>query len=106
MTNEHHDYIESDVSEYGDAQSQCDVKPKSDVGPGWHREAFLSFWAGQQLELIVLQNGGSSENWKWTARGWRRPDEGDGADEFGWLEETSRAKAEAAAIRWYMQKDE
>lgn len=73
-------------------------------GPGWHRTEFLSFWGGPDLELVVLQNGGSSESWKWTARGWREPGEGDGATD-GWCECISRSKAEDEAIRWYMQKE-
>lgn len=75
-----------------------------DVGPGWHRETFLSFWGGPDLELIVIQDAGPSENWKWTARGWRTPDEGDGAIN-GWVTAISRFQAEDAAIQWYMQKD-
>lgn len=73
---------------------------------GWFRTAFCSVWGGPHLELIVVQNGRSSENWQWTARGWREPDDCDGADRWGWVETSTRKAAENAALQWYLDKDE
>jgi len=72
----------------------------------WHRTVFSSVWAGPDLELIVVQNGRSSENWKWTCRGWREPDECDESDSEGWVGCVSREEAEKSALQWYMQKDD
>ena len=79
--------------------------PKA-TSSGWNRTEFTSVWQGESLELIVVQCSGSSEAWKWTARGWREPSEGDGADAEGWVEATTRTIAEKAALKWYMEKDE
>lgn len=73
---------------------------------GWYRTTFCSVWGGPNLELIVVQNGRSCENWQWTARGWREPDDADGADKWGWVETGDRAAAESHALRWYLEKDE
>ena len=78
----------------------------SQVAAGWFRSSFMSFWGGPDLELIAVQDGGSSEDWKWTCRGWRRPDEVDGADAQGWVKALERDEAEKAALMWYMEKDE
>ena len=78
------------------------IPPKSE----WDRSTFCSVWQGESLELIVVQCSGSSEAWKWTARGWREPSESDGADTEGWVEATTRTIAEQAALKWYMEKDE
>ena len=83
-------------------KSKVWLPPKSE----WVRSAFCSVWQGESLELIVVQCSGSSEAWKWTARGWREPDECDGADAEGWVEATTRTIAEQAALKWYMEKDE
>lgn len=71
----------------------------------WFRSKSTSIWHGPNLELIVVQNAGSDESWSWTARGWREPDECDGADRWGWVNTSSREACEKAAIRWYMDKD-
>lgn len=73
---------------------------------GWLRTSFLSLWKGPDIELIVVQNGRSSENWKWTARGWREPDECHESNGDGWCEEASRERAENEALKFYMEKDE
>lgn len=71
---------------------------------GWWRSEFASVWVGPDVELIVVQNGRSSEAWKWTARGWREPSDGDYADAGGWCNATSRGSAETDALRWYLEK--
>lgn len=64
----------------------------------WLRFEFVSLWAGPDIELVVLQEGGSSEAWRWTARGWREPED--------WSEPwASREQAERAALQFYLQKD-
>lgn len=80
--------------------------PPKATSSGWVRTAFTSVWTGESLELIVVQCSGSSEAWKWTARGWREPSEADGADTEGWVEAATRKLAEQAALKWYMAKDE
>lgn len=87
-------------------QSESDTKPRSENTAGWFRTSFCSVWGGPDLELIVVQNGRSCENWQWTARGWREPDECDGADRWGWVETSTRQAAEDAALQWYLEKDE
>jgi hypothetical protein len=72
----------------------------------WQRSEFTSIWVGPDIELIVVQNGGSSESWKWTARGWREPDDDWMVDAYGWVNNVSRAGAEKEALRFYMEKDE
>ena len=72
----------------------------------WSRTTFTSLWQGPDLEIAVVQTGRSSENWRWTVRGWREPDEIDGADQDGWVEECGREIAERAALRWYLEISE
>lgn len=72
----------------------------------WRRSAFTSVWRGPDLELVVVQNSGSDESWSWTARGWREPDDCDGADKWGWVNTATRNDAENAALRFYMENDE
>ena len=71
----------------------------------WIRAEFVSIWIGPDIDLIVVQSNGSSESWQWTARGWREPDDANGADNFGWCEVSTRKIAEDAALRFYMEKD-
>lgn len=71
----------------------------------WFRGEFWSTWTGPDIELIVIQNHGASEGWKWTARGWRTPGEYDGADQFGWIDNVTRDGAELAALKFYLEKD-
>ena len=73
---------------------------------GWFRSSFMSFWGGPDLEIIVVQDGRSSEDWKWTCRGWREPDDIDKSDEQGWVRALDRESAEEAAMWWYMEKDD
>ena len=68
----------------------------------WKRTEFTSIWFGPDIELIVVQNGRSYESWQWTARGWREPDDCDGADKWGWVETTSRDACEKAALIFYL----
>lgn len=72
----------------------------------WIRGEFLSVWIGPDIELIVVQSGGPSESWHWTARGWRKPDDDWGSDQDGWVETGSREAAEKAAMAFYLEKDE
>lgn len=72
----------------------------------WHRTVFSSVWKGPDIELIVVQTNGSSESWQWTARGWREPDDADGADNWGWCEVSTREGAEKSALQFYLEKDE
>jgi len=83
------------------------------VKPGWKmpesqwvRSEFFSIWHGPDIELIVVQNCGSSASWQWSARGWREPDDDDGADNWGWCETSTREVAERFALEFYMEKDE
>jgi len=62
-------------------------------------------WIGPDIELIVVQCSGSSESWRWTARGWREPCDDWGIDGQGWVEVTTREFAEEAALRFYLEKD-
>lgn len=88
-----------------DGCKRSDGQSASRPEPGFSRTSFTSLWIGPDIELIIVQNAGASEGWKWTARGWRRPDECDGADRHGWVDAISQNAAESAAIRWYMDKD-
>lgn len=78
----------------------------SQEATGWIRGNSFSAWIGPDIDLIVVQSGGSSESWHWTARGWREPDDDWGADKDGWCETGSREAAEQAALAFYLEKDE
>ena len=79
----------------GDASGKGESMKKQH---NWHRSEFISVWQGPDIELLVLQNGGSSEDWRWTARGWREPEY--------WSEAFStREKAEEAALVFYLDKE-
>lgn len=71
----------------------------------WIRTVFTSVWTGPYIVLVVVQDNGSSESWKWTARGYREPDEGDSADEQGWVSAVSQKQAEKAALAFYLEKE-
>lgn len=105
------------VREYGDSKPQVFVGDVSmllaiakgamskQAAGGWTRTTFTSIWRGPDIELIVVQNA-KSENWQWTARGWRQPDDIDSADKWGWCETAGREDAEALALAFYLEKDE
>lgn len=71
----------------------------------WMRSEFVSVWIGPDLELICVQSA-AAESWRWTARGWRQPDDDWAADRQCWVEAVSRKSAEAHAMRFYMENDE
>lgn len=71
----------------------------------WVRTEFVSIWRGPDIELIVVQSNGSSESWQWTARGWREPDDCNGADQWGWCEVATRRGAELTALEFYLERD-
>lgn len=97
-------YVVADVRQ--ELPSRLKVRQHLPEQSGWIRTEFTSVWKGEALEMIVVQCSGSSEAWKWTARGWREPSEADGADTEGWVEASTRKIAEQAALKWYMAKDE
>lgn len=87
-----------------DSQYDADDMQSAIVDQSWLRTKYASVWEGPDLELIVLQNGRGSESWKWTARGWREPDDGDHCDAYGWCNAITRSQAETEALWWYLEK--
>ena len=71
----------------------------------WHRTDFVSVCDTEFTDLIVVQMA-CTESWQWTARGWRQPDDCDGATADGWVWAATRTQAEAAASRWWAESKE
>lgn len=90
-----------------DARSVAQEANNVEIPHGqWFRSSWSSVWNGPCLQLIVVQNGRSSESWAWTARGWREPDECDGAGVDGWVKGDGQKSCEESAMKWYLSKDE